>query len=113
MGLYLPKFYTDFSAVAQTNGYAWIAGEGVDLSTNSGQIVVNGHPDEESANAGLPPIFQVPVTFGQTYDGTTFPPLDQVVKDNQEAFDSIWAYLYSKLKTIPPFREAQDEGAKS
>lgn len=74
-----------------------------DFSSGGGNLVVNVNMDTASAIAHKPPIAQVSILLGDN-----FPTLQQVVSDNQAAFDQIRAYLYTKLKARPEFKNSTE-----
>jgi hypothetical protein len=106
------SYPSPFSVDPVEDAVAWIASLAVDFSSATGAVVVNVNQDEASANGNLPPFAQDHITLGQTFgsgdDAVTFPTLAEVLTDNAEAFGSIRAYLYTKLKLLPKFAEATD-----
>lgn len=116
MSLQVQSWESPFSkSTPLTDVIAWIAMLAFDFASMEGRVVTNISMDETSAHDGSAPLGQWGVALGQSFtfkeDGeeitVTFPTLEKIVADNQECFDAIRAYLYDKLKYMPPFRGAQ------
>jgi hypothetical protein len=117
MALQVPAYKTEFNKNYNfQNVIAWIAFLYCDFSANAGRIVVNVAMDLASSGDGSTPLDQVSIATGQEFDTGevdgegkpvlfAYPRLDQIVADNQAAFDSIRAYLYEKLTHVPTFKD--------
>jgi hypothetical protein len=68
MALTIPSYPIRFDpANPISNAYAWLAGVYLDLSSNSGRVVLNVHPNAASWQS--PPVDQVAVALGQVFGG--------------------------------------------
>ncbi len=124
MALSIPSYTTPYSSTPSTDAYAWSSNIAVDFASGNGRVTVNVHPDEASANAGLPPIDQIGVTLGEVLvpangdtPAITFPDLTGLIAEAAQAvvdepsltpFDAIRQVIYTNLKNHPKLEGSTD-----
>lgn len=118
MALQVPLYQTSFNKNYKfENVIAWVAFMACDFVNMSGQIMLNVSMDVEASSDGSDPIGQEAIATGQVFPtGETdengvptfvqFPDLTEIITANQEAFDSIRAYLYNEIAKLPKFKDA-------
>lgn len=107
MALNIPTYPNPFNrSTPLENAYGWIAGINLDISRNTGALVVNIHPEESAWTSD--PISQITVSMGQPLDSGHFPNLDELFGDQDflSAYNTIGGKLYMYLLDLPAFSGA-------
>lgn len=101
MALNIPIYPNHFhQSVPLENAYGWIAGISLDISNNTGSLVLNIHP-EESAWASIP-VAQLSVYLGQPGSSGNFPTLTDLFNDSEflNAYNIIGGKMYLHLLNL-------------
>lgn len=102
MALNIPIYINPFNESAPLeNAYGWIAGIALDVSRDTGALVINIHPEESAWTSK--PIEQITVSMGQPLNSGHFPSLSEFFSDQEflTAYNIIGGKLYQYLLSLP------------